>query len=95
MSDGGISPESAKKIIESSHRKFKEEVFYKIVNKELSRYFQKSADKHKAYTDEEMEKIVENIIYDAWKRILGSFDKDENTIYKGPGDMELKENSLS
>lgn len=93
MTDGGISLNEAYALIESTHEKFHQEVKPQIIARAIVQTIQDMPRDGSQLNDEDIQKIASRISFEIQKQFVSDPEREEKTIYRGPGGIELKESS--
>ena len=93
MTDGGVSFDEACSMIERTHEKFHQEVEPQIIARAIVQTIQNMPRDRLRLNDENVQKIASRISFEIQKQFASDPKREEKTIYRGPGGIELKESS--
>ena len=93
MTDGGVSFDEACSMVESAHEKFHQEVEPQIIARAIVQAVQDMPRDGSQLNNEDIQKIASRISLEIQKQFASDPGREEKTIYKGPGGIELKESS--
>jgi Glu-tRNA(Gln) amidotransferase subunit E-like FAD-binding protein len=93
MTDGGLSLDEAYSMVESAHEKFHQKVEPQIIARAIVQAIRDMPRDGSQLNDEDIQKIASRISFEIQRQFVSDPKKEEKTIYRGPGGIELKENS--
>ena len=93
MTDGGVSLDEAYALIEGAHEKFHQEIEPQIIARAIVQAVQDIPRDGSQLNNEDIQKIASRISLEIQKQFASDPGREEKTIYKGPGGIELKESS--
>lgn len=90
--DGGIDHQDAKEIIAKCREKFRLNTMPAMIEKALKTEIQKRLDENN-FSVEDIQDMASKISSEIQSQFVGDPTREEKTIYRGPGGIELKESS--
>jgi len=93
MTDGGMSSDEAYELIENAHKKFHQEVEPQIIARAIVQVLQNMPRSGADLDDEDIQRIASKISFEIQRQFVSDPEKEEKTIYRSPGGIELKESS--
>jgi len=93
MTDGGVSFDEACSMIEKTHEKFHREVEPQIIARAIVQTIQDMPRDGSQLNDEDIQKIASRISFEIQRQFASDPKKEEKTIFRGSGGIDLKESS--
>lgn len=93
LADGGVDLQQAYEIIEKCHNRFHTEVKPKIIEQALFRVLDELCNTPGVRLAGKIDMIMAKTQFEIERSFVSEPDKEERTIYRGPGGVELKESS--
>jgi len=91
--DGGVNIQDADEIIRQCHEKFHREIKPKILEEAVQKALEDLCKIPGVKVGDKIDAVIEKTVFEVEKSFVGDPEKEEKTIYRGPGGIELKENS--